>query len=306
MDEKERDSFTRMEQADNDLEERYEKYKEILKELTIMSDIFMRNVLKKKECTEYVIQTILGDKIHVLDHVIQKDYKNLQGRSAILDCVARDDRNQRINVEIQQEKEGASPKRARYHSGLIDMNTLNPGEDFDELSENYVIFITKTDILRKKKQMYHIDRRIRETGETFGDDTYIIYVNASMQGDTAVGRLVHDLHCKDAKDIYSKILAQRVYELKETAEGIEIMCKEMDAVYRDGMNRGIEYERENTERERNRAEQEKERADRAELTAKNMSKLTNMLLKNGRVEDCLKAANDMVYQQKLMKELGIA
>lgn len=303
MDEKEQDSYIQMEQADNDLEERYEKYKEILKELTIMSDIFMRNVLKKKECTEYVIQTILGDKIHVLDHVIQKDYKNLQGRSAIMDCVARDDRNQRINIEIQQEKEGASPKRARYHSGLIDMNTLNPGEDFDELSENYVIFITRSDVLRKKKQMYHIDRRIRETGETFGDDTYIIYVNASIQSDTAVGRLVHDLHCKDAKDIYSKILAQRVYELKETPEGIEIMCKEMDAVYRDGMNRGInlgiESERKNTERERN-------RADQAELIAKNMSKLTNMLLKNGRVEDCLRAANDMAYQQKLMKELGIA
>ncbi len=303
MDEKEQDSYIQMEQADNDLEERYEKYKEILKELTIMSDIFMRNVLKKKECTEYVIQTILGDKIHVLDHVIQKDYKNLQGRSAIMDCVARDDRNQRINIEIQQEKEGASPKRARYHSGLIDMNTLNPGEDFDELSENYVIFITRSDVLRKKKQMYHIDRRIRETGETFGDDTYIIYVNASIQSDTAVGRLVHDLHCKDAKDIYSKILAQRVYELKETPEGIEIMCKEMDAVYRDGMNRGInlgiESKRKNTERERN-------RADQAELIAKNMSKLTNMLLKNGRVEDCLRAANDMAYQQKLMKELGIA
>ena len=303
MDEKEQDSYIQMEQADNDLEERYEKYKEILKELTIMSDIFMRNVLKKKECTEYVIQTILGDKIHVLDHVIQKDYKNLQGRSAIMDCVARDDRNQRINIEIQQEKEGASPKRARYHSGLIDMNTLNPGEDFDELSENYVIFSTRSDVLRKKKQMYHIDRRIRETGETFGDDTYIIYVNASIQSDTAVGRLVHDLHCKDAKDIYSKILAQRVYELKETPEGIEIMCKEMDAVYRDGMNRGInlgiESERKNTERERN-------RADQAELIAKNMSKLTNMLLKNGRVEDCLRAANDMAYQQKLMKELGIA
>lgn len=48
--------------ADSKLEVRYEKYKEILKNLTIMSDIFMRNVLKKRECTEYVLQVIMEKK----------------------------------------------------------------------------------------------------------------------------------------------------------------------------------------------------------------------------------------------------
>ena len=41
------------------LEERYEKYKDILSRFTIMDDIFMRNVLKKKECTEYILQVIM-------------------------------------------------------------------------------------------------------------------------------------------------------------------------------------------------------------------------------------------------------
>ena len=34
------------------LDEQWEKYRAVLKRLTIMSDAFMRNVLKKKECTE--------------------------------------------------------------------------------------------------------------------------------------------------------------------------------------------------------------------------------------------------------------
>lgn len=56
-----------------------------------MSDVFMRNVFKKRECTEYVLQVIMGKKdLKDLNQVIQMDYKNLQGRSAILDCVARD------------------------------------------------------------------------------------------------------------------------------------------------------------------------------------------------------------------------
>ena len=85
--------------------------------------------------------------LRVIDQIIQKDYKNLQGRSAIMDCVARDSEDKQFDVEIQQDNEGASPKRARYHSGLMDMNTLNPGQDFDELPESYVIFITRDDIL---------------------------------------------------------------------------------------------------------------------------------------------------------------
>ena len=117
----------------SDLESRYEKYKGIIKNFTLMSDIFMRNVFKKRECLEYVLQVIMEKQdLYVIDQVIQKDYKNLQGRSAVMDCVARDSAGKQFDVEIQQDNEGASPKRARYHSGLMDMNTLNPGQDFEE------------------------------------------------------------------------------------------------------------------------------------------------------------------------------
>lgn len=151
------------EMADYELEARYEKYKEILKNLTIMSDVFMRNVFKRRECTEYVLQVIMGKKdLKVLDQVLQKDYKNLQGRSAILDCVVRDADGRQFDVEIQQDTEGTSPKRARYHSGLMDMNTLNAGQDFDELPETHVIFITRDDVLGYGLPIYHIGRKIRK------------------------------------------------------------------------------------------------------------------------------------------------
>ena len=77
-----------------ELETRYERYKGILKDLTIMSDVFMRNVLKEISCTEYILQVIMNKKeLKVIDQTLQKDYKNLQGRSAILDCVAKDVEN---------------------------------------------------------------------------------------------------------------------------------------------------------------------------------------------------------------------
>ena len=160
--------------ADNELEARYERYKGVLKNLTLMSDVFMRNVFKKRECTEYVLQVIMGEKdLKVLNQVIQMDYKNLQGRSAILDCVVRDADGRQFDVEIQQDNEGASPKRARYHSGLMDMNTLNAGQDFDELPEAHVIFITRDDALGYGLPIYHIGRKIEEVGEAFKDEAYI-------------------------------------------------------------------------------------------------------------------------------------
>ena len=44
---------------DSELEARYDKYKGIIKNFTLMSDIFMRNVFKQRECLEYVLQIIL-------------------------------------------------------------------------------------------------------------------------------------------------------------------------------------------------------------------------------------------------------
>ena len=223
----------------SNLESRYEKYKGIIKNFTLMSDIFMRNVFKKRECLEYVLQVIMEKQdLYVIDQVIQKDYKNLQGRSAVMDCVARDSTGKQFDVEIQQDNEGASPKRARYHSGLMDMNTLNPGQDFEELPESYVIFITRDDILGYGLPIYHIDRQIKELNEAFQDEAHIIYVNSRNQDDTELGRLMHDLHCKKADEMHSPILAKRVYELKETQKGVELMCHEMEKIYSEGMESG--------------------------------------------------------------------
>ena len=224
---------------ENGLEVRYERYKGIIKNFTLMSDIFMRNVFKQRECLEYVLQVIMEKQdLRVIDQIIQKDYKNLQGRSAIMDCVARDSEGKQFDVEIQQDNEGASPKRARYHSGLMDMNTLNPGQDFDELPESYVIFITWDDILGYGFPIYHIDRHIKEADDSFQDEAHIIYVNSRKQEDTELGRLMHDLHCKNADEMHSPVLAKRVHELKDTQKGVELMCHEMEKIYSEGMESG--------------------------------------------------------------------
>ena len=220
---------------DRELEERFERYREILKDLTLMSDSFMRAVLKNPKCTEEVLRIILNkDQLKVVDQRLQADYKNLQGRSAILDCVAVDSDHNLYNVEIQQKREGASPKRARYHSGLLDMNFLEPGEVYQKLPTSYVIFITETDALGYHLPIYHISRKIRENGKDFPDSAHIIYVDSKNQEDTELGRLMHDFHCKLPEEMYHSVLQKQVFQLKRTREGVNFMCREMDKIYRDG------------------------------------------------------------------------
>ena len=68
------------------------------------------------------------------------DFRNMHGRGVVLDCVAKDGSGRVFNVEIQQDDEGAHPKRARYHLGMMDSNVLDTGKNFDKLPETYVIF----------------------------------------------------------------------------------------------------------------------------------------------------------------------
>ena len=226
-------------ELDRELEDRYERYREILKDLTLMSDSFMRAVLKNPKCTEEVLRIILNkNQLQVIDQRLQADYKNLQGRSAILDCVVVDREHNLYNVEIQQKREGASPKRARYHSGLLDMNLLEAGEAYQKLPTSYVIFITESDALGYQLPIYHISRTIRENGKDFPDCAHIIYVDSKNYEDTELGRLMHDFHCKAPEEMYNPVLRRQVYQFKKTREGVTFMCREMDKIYRDGERNG--------------------------------------------------------------------
>ena len=101
-----------------------------------------------------------------------------------------------------------------------------------------MIFITRGDPLGDKLPIYHISRNIEETNKKFADETHIIYVNSSKQDDTELGHLMHDLYCKNADEMYSKVLADRVRELKETQKGAESMCKELEELIKLGVADG--------------------------------------------------------------------
>ena len=270
-----------------------------LSELILMDDIFMRIVLKDRKCTEFILQTILQKPdLRVKTQSIQSDLKNLQGRSLILDCLCSDTKGTEYNIEVPNDSHGASPKRARYHSGLIDMHILKKGKTFETLPESYVIFICAKDILKENKQIYHISRIIQESGKKFPDQSEIIYLNTSKSSENELGMLIKDFYTKDPKKMHSKVLAKRVADLKEN-KNIEKGERDAMTTYYDRLKK--QWEKEGIAK----GIIEGKAKGSAESESK-MAKLMGFLVREGRIADIEKASESPDYRKALLQEFQLS
>ena len=185
-----------------------------------MNKVFASDV----KSTQLLLRIILNnDKIKVKTVNTQQFIQNLYGHSAQLDILATDENGRRFNVEIQRDDEGAPVKRARYYSSVLDVHFLDAGEKYDKLNDVYVIFITEHDVLHRNHPIYNVERVIREDGTAFADGSKIVYVNASCQSDTPLGRLMQDFNCANPDKMHYKELADRVSFFKKTKEGEKTM-----------------------------------------------------------------------------------
>lgn len=191
----------------------------------LMTLVFDRNI----EAAELLLNVILQrNDLKVLEVIAQREYKNPMsgGRSITIDIYAKDRDDKVYDVEVQRASVGADVHRARFHSSMIDTKMLKAGQEFNEIHDSYVIFITASDVMGAGRSLYHIDRVIKETGAYFGDGSHIIYVNGSYKDDSdPVGKLMHDFRCLSSVDMFYPILAKQLKYFKETEGGQDIMCQ---------------------------------------------------------------------------------
>ena len=211
----------------------HEKILQIIKDYRPMDDEFMRELFRDDiPLTEYVLRIITGIKdLNVTQSETQFDLHSLTGsRSLRLDVLGTDSEGKKYNLEVQRSDAGAAPKRLRYHSSAIDIEILKSGEDFTELPETYVIFITENDVMGKGKLIYQYEWR-EEDGSRLEDGAHIIFVNAAYDkenDDSELAKLMHDFRCSNASDMLTEPLANKTRKLKETPEGVDTMCKAIE------------------------------------------------------------------------------
>ncbi len=206
----------------------------ILENYRLMDDDFMTLFFNQNfEATELVLDVILNRsdiKVKVIE--VQKRETNpaVDGRNVVLDILAVDSEGKNYDIEIQRADSGAGTRRARFLSSVIDYNMLKVKQDFSELRDSYVIFITENDVMKEGLPMYHINRHIEElSNKRFDDGNHIIYVNGAYKNDSSdIGKLMHDFRCNSSVDMFYDVLKRGMHHYKETEGGRATVCKAIE------------------------------------------------------------------------------
>lgn len=209
-----------------------------LRGLRPIDDDFMRCMFRdNKPLAQFVLRILTRiPDLKIVDSETQKDLKRLVGaRSILLDVYGSDAEGKKYDLEIQRSDYGADQHRARYHSSAIDVENLHAGQEFAELPETYIIFITEHDIFKKGKPFYRIERiNLDSDGEPFNDGEHILYINGNYRDETEIGKLMHDFCCWDPDDMTFDLMKETARYYKENPEGVEIMCKAFEETRREG------------------------------------------------------------------------
>ena len=206
-----------------------------------IDDTFMRGLFKENlPLAQFVLRIITGKPDLVLTTCeTQADMKRVTGaRSICLDAYATDSTGKKYDIEVQRADNGADPHRARYHSSVMDVENLDEKQDYRELPDTYVIFITEKDYYKAGKPVYVIQNMNLTLEQPFGDGAHILYVNGEYRDDSDIGRLMHDFNCTDAADMNFPILAEKTRYLKENPRGVSEMCKAMEDLRTESLAEG--------------------------------------------------------------------
>ena len=309
-----------------------EKLLVFLKKSSLFTDKFFSLCLKNKDFNpmQYLIRLLLNnDKIVITNVVGQYQITSSGGKISVFDAYGEeikivetiDPETQkktteeikiRYNIEIQRVSAGADPKRARFYSATFDAENLGKKQDYKELTESYIIFITEHDVLGEGQTIYYVDRFIEwknKEGKVIGrkpfnDGAHIIYLNASLKGKknlpkerlTELERALHDLHCVDYRDMYCEELREPVKYLKETEEGETFMLdffeKEIIKAKEEAMKEA-EAKIKEIEKARKEAEKQAKQAQKAEEKARKEAK---QALNQGKLEGMLETAKNLLKE----------
>ena len=141
--------------------------------------IFYKVMRHHPDALQHLIELLLNIKVKALEFVNEETIDIDAGAKGIrLDIYAYDS-DRVFDVELQLSKAKDLPKRARYYQGVMDVDSLKPGQKYSVLKESHVIFICFTDVFKNNLPISNFRYICDEDGTTeFGDCSYKHFFNA--------------------------------------------------------------------------------------------------------------------------------
>ena len=196
-----------------------------LEELEIWDDFMFGAVMRNKGLCKPLLEMILQKKIKDIQYPeLQKTIdKQYDAKSIRLDVYVEDDIQTVYNIEIQTTNKKNLPKRTRYYQGIIDLNILDKGEDYNKLRKSFIIFICNYDPFGKGRCMYRFENIcVDDTMLKLGDDSVKIIINPFGKSDDRMGKgfksFMEFLKSGKPNDSYTESLAKEMDYVKSSEE----------------------------------------------------------------------------------------
>ena len=155
-------------------------YKKTLQEMNLLDRFLFAEVMEDNETLEYVLEIIPGYPVPLEDKAqAEKEFRRMpRNKRVFFDVYGEDLRNAVYDVEAQKENTHDFPKRTRYYNGMVEMNMLRPGEDYNKLKDVYIIMIMPFDLFGEGRYRYTFHMICDEIpGLNLGDRVTRIFLN---------------------------------------------------------------------------------------------------------------------------------
>ena len=131
-------------------------------------------------CKEF-LEMLLNIKIESISLAQPETTLNVDffAKGIRLDVFVKDDTDRIFDIEMQVIGNDYLPLRARYYQSVLDVSSLHAGEDYESLTESYVIFLCLDDIFHKDQPIYTFKSVCLEDSTLVLDDkTTKVFCNA--------------------------------------------------------------------------------------------------------------------------------
>ena len=193
-----------------------------------IDDVFFEVLADDELFCQEILRIILEDeKLIVNDVIVQSSERNLYGRSVRLDALCTLGNGEKCNIEVQRSDNDNHLKRVRFNAASITMKESQVNENFQDVREVYMVYISEFDIFGKGKTIYHVKNVIQETGDVVDDGLHRIFVNTACDDGTDIADLMSCFTEKQVNNPKFPVFTSRMNRLKNEEGGLNIMCEVM-------------------------------------------------------------------------------
>ena len=152
--------------------------------LTLANNFIFCKVLEENPdvCKE-LLEMLLDIKIDRIEQPkSEQTFKtDFDSRGIRLDVYVKDGTGRCFDIEIQTSSYMRLEKRARYYQGLMDVDSIQFGQEYSALKDSYVIFLCLGDAFGHRLPVYTFRYRAEEDKDILmNDGTVNIFFNATM------------------------------------------------------------------------------------------------------------------------------